>query len=138
MGDGHHGWGAAEVALAFRNAFVQERWKDEDHAPSLVLLGGIPPAWCTGEVRFGIRNAPVPGGIVSMECATKGSTFSLTISALHESGLSPSIMSVALPFSASRATVNGVPAERVSVVSGETSIDVKWKTGETKVMCDIS
>jgi hypothetical protein len=26
MGDGHHGWAAAEVALSLRSAFVREMW----------------------------------------------------------------------------------------------------------------
>jgi hypothetical protein len=41
MGDGHHAWASAEVALAIRNAFVLERWMLMNRHHTLTLLGGI-------------------------------------------------------------------------------------------------
>jgi hypothetical protein len=62
MGDGHHGWAAAEVALAVRDAFVQEFWKPGKPNHDLVLLGGIPAAWFYRNEEFAIAGTPIPEG----------------------------------------------------------------------------
>ena len=47
MGDGQHGWAAAEWVMMIRNCFVREE-HDE-----LVLGSGILPEWLDGELHFG-------------------------------------------------------------------------------------
>jgi hypothetical protein len=67
MGDGHHGWAAAEVALALRDVFVSESWGPEYRGHDLVFLSGIPPGWFRPGKKFALRNAPVAGGRVTIE-----------------------------------------------------------------------
>lgn len=49
MGDGQHGWAAAEWILMMRSLFVREE------GSKLILLSGIPPSWVTGssKISFG-------------------------------------------------------------------------------------
>jgi hypothetical protein len=72
MGDGHHGWAAAELLLAMRDAFVRETWDPRGNAPSLLLLGGIPEEWWYTSKGFTFENAPVPGGKLTIACARSG------------------------------------------------------------------
>ena len=67
MGDGHHFWASAEIALAVRNAFVLERWSMFSQRHTLDLLGGIPEEFFLGERVFGIQNAPIPEGLIDIE-----------------------------------------------------------------------
>jgi hypothetical protein len=66
MGDGHHFWASAEVVLAVRNAFVVEQWTVMQRHHTLTLLGGIPRELFRGENDFGLQEAPVPEGFVSI------------------------------------------------------------------------
>jgi len=66
MGDGHHGWAAAEVLHCLRDAFVQERWKTGNGTPDLVLCAGLPATWFSTNHAFSIQKAAVPGGTMSM------------------------------------------------------------------------
>ncbi|MDE3058084.1 MAG: hypothetical protein KGJ59_09025 [Bacteroidota bacterium] len=69
MGDGHHGWASAEIALALRDAFVYE----SDTA--LHLLAGIPAEWFVENQAegmaegksFSIKNAPCHSGTLSLD-----------------------------------------------------------------------
>lgn len=61
MGDGQHGWAAAEWVLMIRECFIREI--DE----GLILGSGIAPGWfpAEGAIRFG--PAPTPWGVISLE-----------------------------------------------------------------------
>ena len=71
MGDGHHGWAAAEIALAFREAFIHEQWSGSDHV--LFFLRGIPGEWFYAGTSLSITHAPIPGGMVDL-CMTNEKT----------------------------------------------------------------
>lgn len=69
MGDGQHGWAAAEWIMMMRNSFVREE-KDE-----LVIGSGILPEWLVGggEIRFGPTltawgtvNVRLAGGLLTL------------------------------------------------------------------------
>jgi hypothetical protein len=66
MGDGHHGWAAAEMVLALREAFVYERWPRQRGGHELLLLRGIPAEWFAPGTACGISNARVPEGLLSI------------------------------------------------------------------------
>ena len=70
MGDGHHGWAAAEIVLAVRDAFVYEREKHDSIGHEVVFFSGIPEHWFREGITFRIRNAPIPGARISMEATT--------------------------------------------------------------------
>lgn len=52
MGDGQHGWAAAEWLMMIRNCFVRE---EDNH---LVIGSGILPEWLGGEASFGPTLTP--------------------------------------------------------------------------------
>ena len=62
MGDGHHGWAAAEILSAIRDAFIFEN-EDENEA---VLLQGIPPEWFEVEKKFSLSDSPLTSGMISI------------------------------------------------------------------------
>lgn len=76
MGDGHHGWAAAEWLLLMRNLVVHER---ED---VLELTRLLPAEWCKPGERVAILNAPTHFGVVSVAVEFLASGEVLTIHAL--------------------------------------------------------
>ncbi len=75
MGDGQHGWAAAEWIMIIRNMFVRE---EDDR---LILGSGIDPMWLEsdGEVAFG--PTPTPYGEASLKLAIEKGRVLLSVSA---------------------------------------------------------
>ena len=71
MGDGQHGWAAAEWLLMMRNLFIRE----EDHA--VILASGIPAQWLEPGTVLCCENSPVSGGLVSLEIRPAASSVEL-------------------------------------------------------------
>ncbi|HEY0946255.1 MAG TPA: hypothetical protein VGD81_13340 [Opitutaceae bacterium] len=61
IGDGQHGWAAAEWVRWVRNAFVREE------AGALVLGSGLLPEWLDARRPLGIRGMATPWGAVTVE-----------------------------------------------------------------------
>ena len=134
MGDGHHGWAAAEVALALRSAFVNEIWSGE--SPVIVLLGGIPRGWLMPGRRCAIRRAPVPGGIMSLlvECGDPETSIQIEFGKRDEWGARE--WKLRFPASVSRVTVNGRAAAGVTVENDDTVITIVPAEGTTSVVLE--
>ncbi len=96
MGDGHHGWAAAEMVLALRDAFVAERWTD--NGPQVTLLGGIPAAWFEGDRPFSISRTAVPGGMLQLEARPHAKGLTLEIDLERRTGAEPGQWLLLLPF----------------------------------------
>jgi hypothetical protein len=62
MGDGQHGWAAAEWLMMMRNSFIREE------ADSLVLGAGIRPEWLAGGQPLAFGKAPTDFGDVEVRC----------------------------------------------------------------------
>ena len=62
MGDGQHGWAAAEWLMMMRNCFVRE----EDNEDKLILASGIPRRWLQPEARLSFGPAPTRYGPVTV------------------------------------------------------------------------
>jgi hypothetical protein len=133
MGDGHHGWAAAEIALAMRSSFVRETWTPDSDTPRLVLLGGVPSAWFIPGNHFSIRRAPVPGGVIAIEAAVSEGTISLEIEFEKLTGHGAEEWNVQIPGEGSRVTVNGGAARSVALCGGETSILLSAAPGRTSL-----
>ncbi len=66
MGDGHHGWAAAEFALALREAFVYESDIYSEESVMVHLLRGIPIIPFKENEKYKIENAPLSSGSVTI------------------------------------------------------------------------
>ena len=77
MGDGHHGWVAAEIALAIHDAFTFEINNDKQN--ELVLLQGIPKEWFFNITDFYIMKAPVSDGVINLNVTSNGDEFTIDI-----------------------------------------------------------
>lgn len=64
MGDGDHGWAAAEFLSLVRDLFVR------DSGEGLLLLDGAPVEWFHGTAPFSIHGAPSDQGVVSVDVST--------------------------------------------------------------------
>jgi hypothetical protein len=133
MGDGHHGWAAAEIALSLRSAFVQEIWTPETDIPLLILLGGAPPDWFSPGRGFAIRHAPVPGGVISLRADSTEESLSVQIEYEKRSEGGAGEWNLRIPGRGSRITVNGSAAPSVAVTDGETSVTLTPADGRTLV-----
>ena len=63
MGDGHHGWAAADFVLAVRNALLVE---EQDH---LVITPALPEDWMIENTVIKVEDAPTYFGKVSATIA---------------------------------------------------------------------
>jgi hypothetical protein len=107
MGDGHHGWAAAEIVLALRDACVYEESLPGEDGQSLVLLGGIPTEWFVAGTSFSLERCPVPGGTLSIGCRTHADHTGLEIG-YHAAGQGcAGTWKVRLPFPLERVTIDG-------------------------------
>jgi hypothetical protein len=60
MGDGQHGWAAAEWVMMIRNMFVREEGQ------RLIVGSGLPPAWFEAEREVSFGPTPTPWGPVTV------------------------------------------------------------------------
>jgi hypothetical protein len=133
MGDGHHGWAAAEIAISLRSAFVREMWTPENDFPLLVLLGGAPRDWFLPGRHFEIRRAPVPGGVLSLRADSAEDTLCVEIEYEKRSEGGAEQWSLEVPGRGSRVIVNGSAAPSVAVSERETSVILLPAEGRTVV-----
>jgi hypothetical protein len=109
MGDGHHGWAAAEIVLALRDAFVFESFNNSSEFIELVLLAGIPTAWFEQSVPFEISNTPVPGGKMSINVDPSGYLIKIKIIFLNSDHVRNIKMRLDFPFEIEQAAADGIP-----------------------------
>jgi len=133
MGDGHHGWAAAEIAFALRSAFVLERWSEGVDTPELILLGGIPAEWLLPGKEIAARRAPVPGGVMSLGARATEETVRMEIDYETRSPGGAAEWTIRIPGRGSRITVDGRAARAVDVSERETEIRLRAAAGRTVV-----
>jgi hypothetical protein len=99
MGDGHHGWAAAEILLAIRDAFAREIWDHNANGPHIVLFGGIPEEWWRGTGEFSFTHAPIPGGTLAVTCSCSRRAVQINFSLqMQVSATPPAGITFDLPF----------------------------------------
>ena len=133
MGDGHHGWAAAELAFALRSALVLEIQTPAQPVPQLVLLGGAPAEWFLPGQRLAIHRAPVTGGVISLESGIREETLCVEIEFNKRGRSSPGEWQLRLPGDCSHIRVNGGAAHSVAVAGGETTVTLLPAAGRTLV-----
>jgi hypothetical protein len=68
MGDGHHGWAAADFLSLVRNLLVRDTGTEE--RPAIALCTMLPDAWVGEDLE--VRNAPTHGGPLSFALTWEG------------------------------------------------------------------
>ncbi len=81
MGDGHHGWAAAEWVMMVRNLFVREE------ADRLVVGSGIFPEWLTGTGPVAFGPTPTRFGKVHVSVAPAAEAPTITVTAQWRDGI---------------------------------------------------
>jgi hypothetical protein len=135
MGDGHHGWAAAEMVLALRHAFIQEHWHPERSRPDLVLLGGTPPSWFQPDTYFSISRAPVPGGMLDLEVRVIGNTVKITLSLQKAPGMFPEHLFIRLPIGVADVRIRDGKCPHVKMTDSETVIQLPGEPGLVTLDC---
>jgi hypothetical protein len=75
MGDGQHGWAAAEWVMMIRNLFVREEGRN------LIVGAGIFPEWLESETGVDFGPSPTPSGSVAVRIYRQGGDTFLAIDA---------------------------------------------------------
>jgi len=83
MGDGHHGWVAAEIALAIHDVFIFERTNKPEK--EFIFLQGIPKEWFFTELGFNINNAITSIGKLTIRVFSEDKVITLKINCLENS-----------------------------------------------------
>jgi hypothetical protein len=73
MGDGHHGWAAAEIVSAFRDAFL---WEDENKS-EIRIFSGIPAEWF--KTDFMMKGIPTSKGLIDLDYTRIGGKIKISI-----------------------------------------------------------
>ena len=134
MGDGHHGWAAAEVLHCFRDAFVQERWTPDAVSPELVLCAGLPASWFNTSVSFGIQKAAVPDGTMTLLVKCERGETTVAIDCDH-TGFCPSrVWILQLPVLANRVLVDGAEHSMYTLTQGETHITLPVRSASVRII----
>lgn len=69
MGDGQHGWAAAEWVMAIRNMFVREE------GDRLVLFSGLMPDWLDSEQDISFGPTWTPYGVLTVSLLPQAGRF---------------------------------------------------------------
>jgi hypothetical protein len=94
MGDGQHGWAAAEWVMLLRNCFVRE----EEHGERLVIGSGILPEWLDGDAEmffgptltsWGKVSVRVSSGAITVEGTWRGSAPAMRIEVPGRAAIGP-------------------------------------------------
>ena len=133
MGDGHHGWAAAELAFALRSALVLEIRTPAHTIPHVVLLGGTPAEWFLPGQNITLHRAPVTGGVISLEAGVREETLCVEIEFEKRGRCSSAEWQLKLPGDCSHIRVNGGAAHSVAVAGGETTVTLLPAPGRTRV-----
>ena len=89
MGDGQHGWAAAEWLMMMRSLFVREEGR------TLVIGSGIFPEWLENGARLSFGPTPVPGGQATVHLHPSAGTVLLDLDLGRRTG--PVDVQVAVP-----------------------------------------
>jgi hypothetical protein len=120
MGDGHHGWAAAEIILFLRDCLVDDRTEE------LVLLKGARMMFCEGKSEVSWKGLPTSFGKISLTLTampTGGHHFELEPS--YFPGRRPSSIVLHLPW-ISRRVLPSSPSHLLAAVSFETGTTIRF------------
>ena len=121
MGDGHHGWAAAEIALAVHDAFIFELNTAKQN--ELVFLQGIPKEWFLNISDFYIMKAPVSDGIINLNVTSKGDGFTIEIK-FSRTSLSKRKWKLKLPFDSLKITEGTESIHDMQIVNSYTILEL--------------
>ena len=89
MGDGQHGWAAAEWVMMIRNLFVREEGRQ------LIVGAGLLPEWLEGETDVSFGATPTPFGSVTVRLFRQGADRFLALDAQWRAEPPPVIVQIA-------------------------------------------
>jgi hypothetical protein len=125
MGDGHHGWAAAEFVLAVRDAFVVERRTPDGEHEWLEFLSGIPAGWFTSGTGCSLVRAPVHGGVADVRVSPAAGGCDISIAVEQRGPDLAGTWKVRLPFAECEVSVMNGTVLAIASQSGTTVIEVQ-------------
>ena len=97
MGDGHHGWAAAETVLFLRDCYLREA------GARLQLLAGATREMVSHADGWLFEQAPSAFGLVSLHLRHSGRRMEIELSRQSRAGVHPEAIEVFLPWQLRRA-----------------------------------
>ena len=127
MGDGHHGWVAAEIVSAFRDMFL---WENDEHK-ELKIFSGIPEEWFNNS--FMMNEIPTSKGKIGLEYSRHGQRVKIKINIKE---LNPDNIKgrIVLPFEVEGAGSNNISKNTY----GETELSINMDKPEMIIVLDIA
>jgi hypothetical protein len=123
IGDGHHGWAAAEILSAMRDAFVFEKNYYSIESIELILLSGIPKEWFLKEKELSITEAPILSGTISIISIYENNQFKVDINYISNKIYKNESFKIILPFKIK--STNQISAfSSISIMGNETIISL--------------
>ena len=133
MGDGHHGWAAAEILLAYRDAFVFEENIYSKNNSKIILLQGVPKNWFKENNHFYIRNTNLICGKMSLEIKVQNSEIFLRIDFESNNLINLGKMILSLPFNLGEFEHEGERYSPVEVNDEKISYELPLTSMELKI-----
>jgi hypothetical protein len=103
IGDGHHGWAAADFVIVCRNMLLMEEKE------SLVITPLVPKEWFKDGKTIVVKNAPTYFGKVSYTISIKGKTVTLDLNTKYSHH--PENIEWDIPLSISKVITKGIKVE---------------------------
>lgn len=107
IGDGHHGWAAAEILSCVRDAFVYESNFYSKDFIELILLAGITKEWLQPDKELSISNALVLSGKISIKIIMIDNTIEVNVEYQSNKIYNQEVMIITLPFVVSSISSTG-------------------------------
>ena len=110
MGDGQHGWAAAEWLMMMRSLFVREE------GDNLVIGAGIPPDWLAAGEPLAFGPTPTPIGVVSVEIRPEGDRLQVRLDrGQPPDGARTALLTVAIPGYRTIEMAGDAPSETLEI-----------------------
>ena len=134
MGDGHHGWSAAEMVLLLRDMFVYEEWDQTCRHRKLVLLAGAPEAWFVNDATIRINNVPTSAGKISLTVEVLEHDVTIAIERSTMKHMQRCSCDICFPFRIAGTAVVNEAGESVSVEQQETLLRFELQEGVSRIV----
>lgn len=98
IGDGHHGWAAAEVLSSVRDMFVFEKNYYSKKSIELILLSGVSKEWFLTNKEISLKKINLLCGTISISCKMTSHKIELNVDYLSNKIYEQEFMIITLPF----------------------------------------
>ena len=134
IGDGHHGWAAAEVLSSIRDVFVYEKNYYSVDSIELILLSGVSKERFKANTQISLINHRVLCGVISISCSIVNNSIELIIDFKSNKYYKNEFIIIVLPF-----IVNSFSSslKELSIFYNNSETSIRFNAGSLTLSFDI-